>query len=435
MTTTATRGSLLGVSLAYFLVLLDTTVLTVALPDIRDDLGGSFAGQQWVVNGYTVSFAAFLLGGGALADRVGPLRVFRWGVAGFGVLSLVSAAAPTLPVLVVLRVLLGIAGAACLPSSLSLISRLHPDPAARAKALGAWAAITGVALATGPIVGGLLVDLAGWRAVFVVNVPLAVLGLALTRGRETTTGGRGFDVKTQLAACVVLGLVTEAIVDSRPLALVPAALVAAVFRFWERRSAAPAVPPVLVRTRAVATNLFAGAAVNFVLSGTLFAVTLLLRNERHLDPVQTGLAFLPLTLPTAFNPLLTSRIVVARGPRLPVVAGLTLLTAGALVLAAGTRAPYPVLACGLLLLGFGVSLALPALVTGVVTAAPDGYAGTAGGLLNAVRQVGATVGVAAMGSVVATGGFGWAFLLAAALTAAAQAASFRQRNSNSNAHL
>ncbi|GHF05961.1 MFS transporter [Amycolatopsis deserti] len=435
MTTTSTRGSLLGVSLAYFLVLLDTTVLTVALPGIRADLGGSVAGQQWVVNGYTVSFAAFLLGGGALADRFGPLRVFRWGVASFGVLSLVSAAAPNLTALVVLRVLLGVAGAACLPSSLALISRLHPDPAARAKALGAWAAITGVALAAGPIAGGLLVDLAGWRAVFLVNVPLAALGLALTRGRETAPPGRGFDVKSQLAACVFLGLLTEAIVDAQPVAAVLALLVLALFVYRERRAASPSVPPALVRSRGVAVNLFAGAAVNFVLSGALFAVTLLLQDERHLTPVETGLAFLPLTLPTAFNPLLTSRIVAARGPRLPVVAGLTLLTAGAAVLAATVHAPYPLLACGLLLLGFGVSLALPALVTGVVTAAPEGYAGTAGGLLNAVRQVGATVGVAAMGAVVATGAFGWAFLLAAAVAASGQLLSFCQRNSNSRAHL
>lgn len=404
---------LLGVSLAYFLVLLDTTVLTVALPA----LGGSVAMRQWVVNGYTLAFAAFLLGGGALADRHGPLRVFRWGVASFGVLSLACAAAPQLWVLVVLRVLLGAAGAACLPSSLALIGALYPDPRRRAKALGAWAAITGVALAAGPVVGGVLVDLAGWRAVFLVNVPLAALALVLARGIPSTRNPRSIDWRTQLAAAAFLALLTDAIVGEHIVSGVAALVVLMVFVLWERRSSAPAVPRVLVGARGVAANLFAGAAVNFALSGALFTVTLAL--QRNLTPIQTGLAFLPLTLPTAFNPLVTSRIVAARGPRLPVLCGLALLTAGSVVLAVTVGGPYPLLALGLLLTGFGVSFSLPALVTGVVVAAPDGYAGTAGGLLNAVRQVGATVGVAAMGAIVATGAFGPAFVVAAAVCAVA----------------
>ncbi|KAA9150004.1 MFS transporter [Amycolatopsis acidicola] len=404
---------LIGVSLAYFLVLLDTTVLTVALPA----LGGSVAMRQWVVNGYTLAFAAFLLGGGALADRFGPLRVFRWGVTGFGVLSLACAAAPDLWVLVVLRVLLGVAGAACLPSSLALIGALYPDPKRRAKALGAWAAITGVALAAGPVVGGVLVDLAGWRTVFLVNVPLAVLALLLARGIPSTPNPRGIDWRTQLAACAFLALLTDAITSERLLSGIAALVVLTVFVLWERRSSAPTVPPRLVRAPGVAANLFAGAAVNFALSGALFTVTLAL--QRNLSPVQTGLAFLPLTLPTAFNPLVTSRIVAARGPKPPVLCGLALLTAGTVTLALTVDAPYPLLALGLLLTGFGVSFSLPALVTGVVGSAPDGYAGTAGGLLNAIRQVGATVGVAAMGALVAAGAFGPAFAVAAAVCATA----------------
>ncbi|WP_246127988.1 MFS transporter [Amycolatopsis rhizosphaerae] len=415
---TTGRGNavrLLGVSLAYFLVLLDTTVLTVALPS----LGGSLAARQWVVNGYTVAFAAFLLGGGALADRFGALRVFRWGVAGFGLLSLASAAAPNLTVLVVLRLLLGVAGAACLPSSLALIAALYPEPARRAKALGAWAAITGVALATGPLAGGALVALGGWRAVFLVNVPLAAAGLALARGIPSLAGERALDWPAQFAVCLFLGLLTDAIIDRRIVSAVAAAVVFAVFVIGERRSRAATVPPGLIRVPGVAIGLASGAAINFVLSGTLFVVTLALQDGRHLTAVQTGLAFLPLTLPTAFNPLITSRIVAARGPRLLVLCGLLLLTAGAGLLAATAPAPYPVLALGLALLGFGVSFSLPALVTAVVSGAPGGYAGTAGGLLNAVRQMGATVGVAVMGTGIGAGGYGPAFVTAAAVCGAA----------------
>ncbi|MEV1179323.1 MFS transporter, partial [Nonomuraea sp. NPDC049784] len=150
-----------GFSLAYFLVILDTTVLTIALPDLRASLGGSLAGQQWAVNAYTVAFAASLLIGGAVADRYGAARIFKAGVAAFGVISLLSAAAPHLGVLIGLRALLGVAGALCTGGSLGLLAQLFPDPAARARATGLWAAITGSALAAGPLLGGLLVDLYG----------------------------------------------------------------------------------------------------------------------------------------------------------------------------------------------------------------------------------------------------------------------------------
>uniref|UniRef100_UPI001C5DFF3A MFS transporter n=1 Tax=Nonomuraea ceibae TaxID=1935170 RepID=UPI001C5DFF3A len=168
---------LLGVCLAYFLVLLDTTVLTIALPDLRASLGGSVAGQQWAVNAYTVAFAATLLTGGAVADRYGAARVFRAGVAAFGLLSLACAAAPALGVLVGARAALGVAGALCVGGSLGLLAELYPAPAARARATGVWAAATGTALAAGPLLGGLLVGLAGWGAVFLVDAPLAALRL------------------------------------------------------------------------------------------------------------------------------------------------------------------------------------------------------------------------------------------------------------------
>ncbi|GAA0909212.1 MFS transporter [Pseudonocardia zijingensis] len=333
---TATSTSrLLGISLAYFVVLLDTTVLTVALPDLRSATGASSAEQQWVVDAYTVTFAAFLLAGGAAADRIGAARVFRRGIAAFGLLSLVCAAAPTAGVLIGLRAVLGVAAAACLPSSLALIAHLHPDPQRRARALGTWAATTGAALAVGPPVGGLLVDLGGWRAVFLVNVPLAALGLALTgrlAGPAPTPGRVG--LRPQLAACVVLASVTEGVVAAQPLAVVPAVIGAVLFVRWERRAATPAVPPALLRAPGVAAGLAVGAAVNLVLAGVLFTTTSLLQDDHGLAPLLAGLAFLPLTLPTVIGPPLTARLLAARGARLPVLTGLGLLVAGPALLAA-----------------------------------------------------------------------------------------------------
>ena len=152
--------ALLGIALGYFMVLLDMTVLSVAEPDLSHSLGGSVAGLQWTVTGYTVAFGALLLSAGAAADRFGADRLFRGGVAVFGAGSLLCAAAPGLWTLVVLRAVLGAAAAACVPSSMALIGRLYPEPDRRARAVAVWAAVSGAALAAGPVAGGLLVGLA-----------------------------------------------------------------------------------------------------------------------------------------------------------------------------------------------------------------------------------------------------------------------------------
>ncbi|MFG1701659.1 MFS transporter [Nonomuraea sp. M3C6] len=393
-----------GFSLAYFLVILDTTVLTIALPDLRASLGGSLAGQQWAVNAYTVAFAAALLTGGAVADRYGAARIFKVGVAAFGVISLLSAAAPNLGALIALRALLGVAGALCTGGSLGLLAQLFPDPAARARATGLWAAITGSALAAGPLLGGLLVDLYGWRAVFLLNPPLALISLLAMRKVRSPRGLRRIDWPVQALACAFLGLVADALIGSSFPAGVLAAAVLVSLVLAERRSHAPALPGGLLA--ATWPELLAGLVANFAFSGALFVLTLLLQDTRHLSPMAAGLAFLPLTLPMTVNPLLTGRLVARHGPRPPILGGLALLAIGLTGVAL-----TDVLAPWLVVMGFGLSFVLPALMAGMVNSAPPGTAGTAGGVLNAFRQVGATLGVAVMGVI------GRPLLAAAILTA------------------
>ncbi|MGW0803150.1 MFS transporter [Nonomuraea sp. NPDC002799] len=393
-----------GFSLAYFLVILDTTVLTIALPDLRASLGGSLAGQQWAVNAYTVAFAACLLAAGAVADRYGAARVFKAGVAAFGVISLLSAAAPNLEVLIGLRGLLGVAGALCTGGSLGLLAEMYPVPAARARATGLWAAITGSALAAGPLLGGVLVDLYGWRAVFLLNPPIALISLLAMRKARSPRGVRLIDWPVQVLACVFLGLVAETLIDSAPVAGLLALAALAALVLAERRSKAPALPGGLLA--ATWPELLAGTVANFAFSGALFVLTLLLQDVRHLTPMAAGLAFLPLTLPMAVNPLLTGRLVARYGPRRPILGGLVLLAAGLTGVAL-----TDVLAPWLVLMGFGLSFILPALMAGMINSAPAGTAGTAGGVLNAFRQVGATLGVAVMGVI------GHPLLAAAILTA------------------
>ncbi|MBP0452847.1 MFS transporter [Kitasatospora sp. RG8] len=423
------RRALAGIALGYFMVLLDMTVLSVAEPDLAASLGTSVAGLQWATTGYTVVFAALLLSAGAAADRYGAERLFRGGIAVFALASLLSAFAPALWALVLLRAVLGAAAAASVPAMMVMIARLYPEPAARARAVSAWAATSGAAVATGPLAGGALVEWAGWRAVFLVNVPVGTAVLALTAGRAVACprGRRRIDWPAQLAAAAALALLTDALIAAGAQAWAHAACSAAGFGVsamalgrLEGRSQAPVLNRALLRSARVRAGLLAGAAVNFALTGGLFVLPLLLQERWRLGPLQTGLAFLPLTVPFAVNPPFTGRIVARVGTRPPILAGLALLTGGAAVLAGTVFAGggYAWLAVGLLMTGFGVSYVLPALVAAVIGVAPEGTAGAVGGLLNAVRQVGATLGVVVMGAAVSVD-TGWALAASAVVCAVA----------------
>jgi len=427
--------NLLGISIAYFMVLLDMTVLSVAEPSLAVSLHTSIAGLQWAVSGYTVAFGSLLLSSGAIADAYGAHRVFRAGVATFGAGSLLSALAPDAGTLIALRVMLGVAAAACVPASMAMITRLYPEPARRGKAIATWAAISGSALAAGPVIGGVLVTRAGWRAIFVVNGPVAVVTLALTAGPALSCPrtGRRVDWPGQLAACAALGLLTDAVIAAGSGALIHAALSAVAtllavtfFLRSERRSDSPVLPPAVLRAKGMAVALAAGAVVNFTMTAALFVLPLVFSEWLGMDAAWTGLTFLPMTLPFAFNPLITGKIVARSGPTLPLLTGLSLLAAAGAELGSAllTHAGYLVMLPGLVACGFGVSFALPALVTAAATAAPAGMAGAASGLLNAVRQVGASLSVAVAGAFVSPGhGAGTpALLLPAALCALTAAA-------------
>ncbi|MEV7095938.1 MFS transporter [Amycolatopsis sp. NPDC051045] len=393
---------LTGLSLGYFLVMLDTTIVTVALPA----LSSSLSAQQWISNGYTLTFAAFLLTAGAWSDRFGARRVFFTGLVSFAALSLLSAFSASPAMLIALRALLGIAGALLVPSSLSLIAAAYPVPASRAKAMGVWAALSGTGLVAGPLLGGILTEAFGWRAIFLVNVPVAVVALALSRTAPATPPKPGrTDVTGQLSAVVALSTFTYSLVEGNPWVLPVSVLAAAVFVASQRR------PDAMLPPRLLSWSLPAGAIVNFGLSGVLFVLSLYFQETRGYPPSSAGLAFLPLTIPTAFNPIFTGRLVARIGPRIPAVAGFLLMSAGTLIQAFSP--PVALSALGLALLGFGVSLAIPALLTAVVGSAPPELAGLAGGALNASRQTGAALGVAVLGALVSGTSTAFALVTAA----------------------
>lgn len=404
---------LIGLSLGYFMVLLDMTVVNVALPAIHADLGGGILDLQWVVNAYTIVFAGLLLSMGVCADRLGAKRVYIGGLILFLAASAASAAVSSTGALIVMRAILGVGGAALLPASLALLSHTYPAPAGRAKALGIWTAVTGAAMAAGPVVGGILADSFGWRSIFLLNVPIAGISLLLTGllARETARSAQaGFDMGGQITIFAAIAALSFSLMEgqnagwSSPVILGSfglAFLCAILFVIIEAKGASPLFPLPLFRNATVSAGLIAGLVINFGLSGVLFVLPLFFQQVQGLSAHAAGLSLLPMMLPLAFNPIVTGRIVSRIGAQIPMTAGFSLGAAGTFLLAwTNHNTSYAWTFIGLLLIGFGVSLTIPALMAAVISSVPREQAGAVSGALNASRQLGSVIGVALLGAFV-----------------------------------
>jgi MFS transporter, DHA2 family, methylenomycin A resistance protein len=296
---------LLAICVGYFMVILDATIVNVALAAIGRDLGGGVGALQWVIDAYTVVFAGLLLSAGSLGDRVGARRVLDAGLGVFTAASLACALAPSVRVLVGARAVQGLGAALLVPSSLALLRGAYRDPAERARAVGAWGAVAGIGAASGPVLGGLLVALASWRAVFIVNVPVGLLAMRLSRRHLPPAGERsyaGFDPPGQVLGVLTLTLLTLGLIEGgsagwgSPLSLVGLigfglALVA--FVAVERRSREPMLPLSLFGNRTFSGASFVGLAINLGFYGQLFAMSLYFQRVRGFSALQTGLALLP----------------------------------------------------------------------------------------------------------------------------------------------
>lgn len=399
----------------YFMVILDAVIVNVALPSLGRELHGCITALQWVVDGYTVAFAGLLLSAGALGDRLGPKRVFS---AGLGVFTLASAAcalAPSIPLLVAARVVQGIGAASLVPSSLSLIRAAYHDPAGRARAVGIWGATAGIGAASGPVLGGLLVAALGWRAVFLVNVPvglaaLAVAGRALPRATDQPLG-IGFDPLGQLTGFAGLTLLASGLIEggasgwlaTTTFTILALAIVGlGLFVLTEHRTAKPMLPLGLFSSREFSVAAFVGLAINLGFYGQLFALTIYFQHVRGYSALDTGLALLPEGAFVALSSALSGRVIARTGPRTPMVIG---LSAGALglggLIAAGAHTSYALLVVPLIAAGFGMAFTMPAATIAIIDAAPPERAGIAAGVLNAARQTGSAIGIALLGALLA----------------------------------
>ena len=435
-------GALVAICAAYFMVILDTTVVNVALPALGRGLHTTTTGLEWVVDAYSLVFAALLLSAGALADRRGQKAVFQAGVALFAVASAACGLAPSAPALIAARALQGMGAALAVPASLALLQAAYPDQATRRRAFGIWGGVAGVAAGAGPVLGGALVSDLGWRWVFFVNLPIAAAGLGIGARHLPAPRRRahGVDPAGQAAGIVALSVLTGALIEagssgwgSATVAggLAVFVVAAGAFIVIERRSRAPMLPLWLFSSAGFSAATAVGLLINLGFYGELFVLSLSLQEVHHLSALLAGVALLPQMAMAVVGSTLSGRVMARRGPPTPMLVGLVLGAAGlaALGAAAGTHSPYWPLVVPMVAAGFGMAFTMPAATAAVMEAAPAERGGLASGTLNAARQAGGVVGVALCGTLVAeragfVGGFrvdmgiaAAAFALGALLTA------------------
>ena len=408
------RLSLLAAIMGSFVVGLDATVVNVALPSISEDLGGGLAGQQWVSNAYLLALGSLILIGGSLGDLLGERRVFAIGVAGFGVVSLVCALAPSIEVLIAGRALQGVFGALLTPSALAVIVSAFP-PDERGMAIGSWTAWSGIATVIGPLCGGYLIDATSWRWIFAINVPFVLITLMLIAIAvpERPRVGQRAPIDVFGAALCALGLAGPvfALIRQPTLgwgapgvigpALVGIALLAT-FLWWESRTPYPMLPLGLFRRR----NFAVGNAETFTMYGglgiTFFFLVVFLQQVAGYDALQAGLATLPSTVVMFVLSKRAGRMADRYGPRLFMGLGPLVAAAGLALMMRMDATPsyWTDVLPALLVFSLGLSATVAPLTATVLADADERNAGIASGVNNAVARVASLLAVAALGAVV-----------------------------------
>jgi EmrB/QacA subfamily drug resistance transporter len=401
---------------ALFMTALDSLVVGVALHSIRLDLGGSLESLEWTVNAYTLAFAVLLLTGAALGDRFGRRRMFIAGVGIFTAASALAALAPSIEVLIGARALQGVGAAIVTPLTLTLISEAFP-PERRAAALGIWGGITGLGVAIGPFVGGAVVEGIAWQWIFWVNVPigLALIPLAARWLRESHGPDPELDLRGLALASAGLFALTFGLIRGEALGWTSATVLAAIgagtvllagFVVWERRAPAPMLPLRFFRSRAFSAANGLSFAMFFGAFGAIFLISQYFQTAQGFGPFEAGARTLPWTaMPMIVAPLagvLATRL----GTRPVMAAGLALqaVALGWLALVIEPTTPFAELIAPFALAGIGMALVFPTAPEAVLAAVRADEAGKASGATNAIREIGAVLGVAVLASVFAANG-------------------------------
>jgi DHA2 family methylenomycin A resistance protein-like MFS transporter len=441
------RGLRLGPSLAvavlgFFVITLDAFVVNVSLPAIGHDLGGGVTGQQWVVDGYTLMFAALLLSAGALSDRIGARQAFGVGLGTFVAASAACGLASSIGVLIAARLAQGAGAALMLPASLALIREDYPDAAERAGAIALWAFGASVASSAGPVVGGFL-TLLSWRLIFVINLPVGVIALyLLARVSRSPRRPVRFDWIGQVTAVLGVAALIYGLIEGGAVgfgapwvlaALAVAVVTLAAFLVDQARGPHPMVPLGLFRSRPVAVSVSVGFAFTAGFYGLVFLLSLYFQEMRGLSSSTTGLAFLPLTAIGLFVTPVAPRVAARFGPPVSMAVGQVLMATGLLGVCLGAaKAPILLLSLLTLPIGLGAALTIPTMTAVLVGSVPAALVGTVSGVLNTSRQLGGALAVAVFGALVAhretfLGGMQLSLLVAVLLFLTTAAASLSLR--------
>ena len=403
-----------AVSFSLFMIMLDNTIVNVALPSIGRGLQVGVSQLEWVVNAYTLVFAVLMLTGGRLADLYGRRLVFDAGLTLFALSSLACGLAPSASVLIAARGFQGAGGALMMPATLSIISAAFPAEE-RGTAIGIWAGVSGSALAIGPLLGGLLTEHVGWSWIFFVNVPVGAVALvaSLVLIVETKSGRieRRLDLPGLAASAGGLLALVYALIEantygwSSPAILglfATAAVLLTAFVLIERRSSGPMLDLALFGNRTFTGANIAALLVSLAMFGIFFFVSLYMQNVLRYSPVHAGVVFLPMTFLVVVSAPLAGKATDLIGPRWPISLGMSLL-AVALVLFSrlGVQAGFLDLLPGMLLGGVGMGVAMGPMTTAALGTVPVAKAGVVSGVLTTSRQVGGTLGIAVMGAIVA----------------------------------
>jgi len=402
---------LMTLAIGFVMAMIDVTAVNTALSDISLNLGVPLTGLVWVVDGYTLTFAALLMAGGALADRYGPKNVYQGGLSVFILGSVLCAVAPSGNALIAARLLQGAGAALFMPSSLSLLTHAYEDQATRARMLATWSAIVGCSSASGPLVGGLLVHEFGWRSVFWVNVPIGLLGIVLTQlvAPATPRIERALSMLSHLLGMAALAALSFVLIEgpalgwgAAPVLIAFAVTVASVFLLVrrERTGAHPLLPRALFETPVFAAANGVGFLINFAVFGQLFLISLYIQ-QSGADALHTGLKLIPMMAAFAVGNLISGRIAARVGTRPPMLLGLMVGLGMAVLMLIGLtpQTPYWLLALTAAIMNVAIGIAIPGMTTTVMLVAGKAHSDSAAAALNANRQIGVLVGVAMMGTV------------------------------------
>jgi MFS transporter, DHA2 family, methylenomycin A resistance protein len=420
MTTTTQEATGAGINrivaattFAFAVTQLDVTIVNVALSRIASGLSVQVAGLQWVVDAYALSFAVLMLSAGVLGDRFGSRRAYIAGLAIFATASLACGLAPNVATLIAARAVQGAGGALLIPSSLALLNHAAAnDHGLRARAVGLWTAGGSVAIAAGPVVGGLLVSSLGWRSIFLVNIPLCAIGIFLTLRSVPSSAhadaAHHLDPLGQLLAILAVGGLTCSVIEMRPLGIghplvigggVLASAAGIAFFFAETRLSEPMLPLGLFRLPNFTPAIVFGTFMNLSFYGIFFVLSLYLQQARGYSSLRTGLAYLPLMCTFIVSNVASGAVASRTGPRPPMILGAIGTFAGfAMLSRLGPATSYSAMLLPFIVIPAGMGFAIPAMTATVLSSVDRRRSGTASAVVNAARQTGGAIGVAIFGA-------------------------------------